>query len=191
MRLTRLYLARHGRTALNAAGLLRGRLDPELDPVGQAQAAALGEAIGHRDLRLVVASPLRRATATAGPVARAAGLDVAIDPRLVDRDYGPWAGQAQDEVTARWGSLDAAPDVEPTSEVLARALAALADAARGADGGAAVVVSHDAVNRVLLAALDPGLGEAAAVPQDTGCFNVLEWRAGDWSVLSVNDHPAA
>ena len=44
-----LYLVRHGRTAANAAGLLLGRLDPELDEVGRWQAARLGAALGPLD----------------------------------------------------------------------------------------------------------------------------------------------
>ncbi|MBO0747342.1 MAG: histidine phosphatase family protein, partial [Acidimicrobiaceae bacterium] len=57
---SRLYLARHGRTPLNAAGVLRGRLDPPLDEEGRAEAARLGSALGGVGVRLVVASPLQR-----------------------------------------------------------------------------------------------------------------------------------
>ncbi|MGH2843820.1 MAG: histidine phosphatase family protein, partial [Solirubrobacteraceae bacterium] len=37
------FLVRHGRTALNAAGVLRGHLDPPLDDVGVEEAGRLGE----------------------------------------------------------------------------------------------------------------------------------------------------
>ena len=40
---TRIYLARHGRTRLNAAGVLRGHLDPGLDAVGLFQALTRGD----------------------------------------------------------------------------------------------------------------------------------------------------
>jgi broad specificity phosphatase PhoE len=53
-----------------------------------------------------------------------------------------------------------------------------------------VVVSHDAVNRQVLAAFDAGLGDPGAIPQDNGCFSMLEWRDGSWTVLSVNERPA-
>lgn len=55
----------------------------------------------------------------------------------------------------------------------------------------AVVVSHDAVNRQVLAAFDAGLGDPGAIPQDNGCFSTLEWRDGRWAVLSVNERPNA
>ncbi len=56
-------------------------------------------------------------------------------------------------------------------------------------GASVVVVSHDAVNQEVLAALDPGLGDPADIEQDNGCFNILQWTAGGMVVLSVNEHP--
>jgi len=183
----RVYLARHGRTALNAAGVLRGRLDPELDFFGVFQARVLAIVLGNRDLRVVVSSPLRRAVDTASAVAERAGLQVAVDDRLIDRDYGPWAGKPLDAVLDRWGSLDDAPDIEPASAVLARATVALADARARAGEGAALVVSHDAVNRLLIQAIDPTRPDIEAIPQETGCFNVLDEGEGRWSILSINN----
>lgn len=186
---TRIYLARHGRTQLNADGLLRGHLDPDLDPIGSFQASALGDVVGRQPLQLVVSSPLKRAVETARAVADRAGLGVEVDQRLIDRDYGSWAGTSKKETITRWGSLDDAPGVEPASQVLARALDAITDICRSVDGGAALVVSHDVVNRLVLGALDPCLDDTDRVPQDTGCFNVLEYREDGWSVRSINNAP--
>lgn len=61
----RVFLVRHGRTSLNAAGLLRGQLDVPLDETGEAEAAALGKVFRHVPLAVVVSSPLRRALDTA------------------------------------------------------------------------------------------------------------------------------
>jgi broad specificity phosphatase PhoE len=186
---TTVYLARHGQTPLNESGVLRGLADPPLDETGQRQARRLGAALGVRSLSAVVASPLRRAMQTAAPVAERAGLEVVTDRCLVDRDYGPCTGVSKDEVVARWGSVDDAPGVEPAAAVRDRALAGLADIARRHPGGTVVVVSHDAVNRQVLAALDPGLGHPDNIPQDNGCFNTLELRDGTWTVCSVNEVP--
>jgi broad specificity phosphatase PhoE len=183
------YLARHGQTALNAAGVLRGHLDPPLDTVGQLQAVNLGIALGRHAPNLVLSSPLTRARSTAQEVAGRAGLEVEVDQRLIDRDYGRWTGRPQADVIDRWGSLDLAPGVEPAAQVLVRAWAALADATRRVDDGVAVIVSHDAVNRLLLHAVDPGLGDLDAIAQETGCYNELEYRARVWVVLCVNRLP--
>jgi len=185
-----IYLVRHGQTPLNESGVLRGWLDPSLDEVGEQQARRLGATLGPRNPVLVVSSPLRRARETAQPVADRAGLEVGIDQCLIDRDYGPWAGMSKESVVARWGSIDNAPGVESRSSVRHRALPALTGLAQRSRGAAIVVVSHDAVNRELLAALDPGLGAPDTIPQDNGCFNTLELNGDEWAVCGVNQLPA-
>ena len=144
---------------------------------------------GNYSETLVVASPLRRAIETAQPVADRAGLLVTTDQRLIDRDYGPWTGASEESVTARWGSVDDAPGVEPQAAVRDRAVAGLTDIARRHRGEAVVVVSHDAVNRQVLAAFRPDLGEPGTIPQDNGCFNILERQDETWIVLAVNEVP--
>jgi broad specificity phosphatase PhoE len=161
---TVIYLARHGQTPLNESGALRGLADPPLDEDGREQARRLGTALGPRSPSLVVASPLRRAIQTAQPVANQAGLPVTTDQRLIDRDYGPWTGANKESVTARWGSVDDAPGVEPQAAVRDRAVAGLTDIARRHRGATVVVVSHDAVNHQVLAAFRPDLGEPDTIP---------------------------
>lgn len=190
-----IYLVRHGRTALNAAGALRGDIDVPLDEVGRDEAAAVAATLAPRGPRSVTSSPLRRAVQTADAVARDAGLVTRVDPRLTDRHYGEWAGRTVEEVVGRWGSLDAAPGVEPVAEVRERALAALTDVARATSRAPWVVVSHDAVIRLALTAMDPGLGHPDSLAQHTGCFNAIECRQGaggsvSWRVLRVNEIPS-
>jgi broad specificity phosphatase PhoE len=187
--ITRIYLVRHGQTELNVNRVLRGHLDPKLDALGILQARMLGEVIGREELQLVASSPLRRAVETATEIAIRAGVEMENDPRLVDRDYGPWAGRSKEAVIAKWGSLNAAPDIEPESEVVARALDAVIDVSRRVPNGSAVLVSHDAVNRLLISKLDPRMDNGSSIPQETGCFNVIELKGNDWSVLSINNYP--
>jgi broad specificity phosphatase PhoE len=186
----RVYLARHGRTPLNAAGVLRGRLDPPLDEVGRDEARRLGRALARCRPSTVVASPLLRARETAREVADLVGLPVRTDLRLVDRGYGQWAGMRREVVERRWGSLDGAPGVEPADAVRHRAFEAMEALAREG-GGPAVVVSHDVVNRLLLSMIDPRLGDPDDIPQTTGCCNVLERGVDGWSVAAVAELPPA
>lgn len=186
----RLFLVRHGQTSLNSAGVLRGRLDPDLDATGLSEAIAVADSIGPSGLRLVVTSPLARAMETAARIAAVAGLEVEVDGRLIDRDYGPWAGKPKADLIARWRSLDEAPDVEPAAEVYARALDAFGDVAGRLRSGTAALVTHDAVLQFLLPALDPLLDQDEAIPQATGCFNVVEAQGDRWHVTEVNVRPA-
>jgi broad specificity phosphatase PhoE len=187
---TLVYLARHGQTPLNESDVLRGLADPSLDDTGWDQARGLGVTLGHRNPSAVIASPLRRAVQTAQPVAEHAGLEAATDRRLVDRDYGQCTGTSRESVIERFGSVDDAPGVEPRPAVRDRAIAGLNDIARRNQGGTVVIVSHDAVNREVLVAFDPSLGDPDAVPQQNGCFNTLEMAEGHWVVLRVNELPA-
>ncbi|HTU36621.1 MAG TPA: histidine phosphatase family protein [Acidimicrobiales bacterium] len=185
----RYFLVRHGETALNTRGVLRGRLDPELDLTGFIEAWALSEAIGRSGISLVVASPLKRATDTATHIATRAGVPVETDGRLIDRDYGSWAGKPKSDVIARWGSLDAAPEIEPAAEVFARAMDAFLDVTKRLDSGSAALVTHDAVLQLLLPALDPGLEQDSPIPQATGCFNIVEPEGDGWEVTQLNISP--
>jgi broad specificity phosphatase PhoE len=87
-----LIVVRHGRTEANAAGRLLGRLDPPLDELGRRQAAALAAAVGPVDR--VISSPLRRARETAEALAASAasGIDVEVDDRWIELDYGAFDG---------------------------------------------------------------------------------------------------
>jgi len=183
-----LYLIRHGRTALNAAGMLRGRLDPALDAIGMGEAKALGNLFAGVALVAVVTSPLERARQTASAIAATTEAPVEVDEGLADRDYGPWAGTPGDEVERRFGSLDAAPGIEAPGPFVARVtVATMATASRWTPGPLAVV-AHDAVNRAVLASLDAGLVPRGASLR-TGSWNRLDRRHGRWSASVVDAVP--
>jgi broad specificity phosphatase PhoE len=184
------YLVRHGRTGLNAEGVLRGRLDPHLDAVGHREAQALADAFSQFDVGAILSSPLLRARETSAAVAASAGVEVALDDRLSDRDYGPWAGAPPSEVCRRFGSVDAAPGVEPRDALAHRALAAVSSSIRPRGLGDLVVVAHDAVLRCLLEQLVPSLDDIDTMPQPTGSWHRLERHLGRWSAAAISALPS-
>jgi broad specificity phosphatase PhoE len=175
------YLVRHGETSLNADGRLRGLADPELNERGESQARAVAVGLANVDAGQVVSSPLRRAVHTAAAIADHAAVAHQIDDRFNDRDYGRWTGAVKSEVVAEWGSVDAAPGVEPTETVLSRSGPALDEWGAWAESRqkAVIVVTHDAVIRPLLARIAPSL-TGVSVP--TASFQVLRYDTGIWSV---------
>lgn len=182
-----LYLARHGQTTLNAEGRLRGLANPPLDDIGQAEAAALGRFLRDKGVAVVLSSPLTRAVTTAHAIADAAGVEAFADERFNDRDYGPWTGHVKADVIAEFGSVDAAPGVEPVGQVMARARPALDAVLDHYPDGAVVIVTHDAVIRPLLTSLDPELVEVLA---PTGSVNDLIRQDGHWTVVAVDVVPS-
>ena len=139
-----LIVVRHGRTAHNASGLLLGRLDPPLDELGRAQAAALAAEVGPIDR--VISSPLLRTRETA----EAFGHEVEIDERWIELDYGEYdgmpLGEVPPEIWARWrADVDFCPPGGETLRQLGvRVCAALDELAEEASvgEGTTVVVTH-------------------------------------------------
>jgi broad specificity phosphatase PhoE len=147
---TLVHLLRHGEVH-NPTGVLYGRLpDFHLSALGQQMASRVARTIGHRDITRVVASPLDRAQETAGPTARALGLEVLTDDRVIE-SANVFEGQrfsVGDSILKHpegwvhlwnpfrpsWG--------EPYKEVVARMMAAVHDARDAARGHEAVIVSH-------------------------------------------------
>ena len=95
-----LILVRHGRTSANAAGLLQGRVDNELDDVGIQQASQIAAALALGDHRpdRIVSSPLKRAHQTADATRNLLGIEMTIDERWAELDYGEWDGVPISEV---------------------------------------------------------------------------------------------
>lgn len=143
-----LIIVRHGRTAANATGLLLGRADPDLDELGLAQDAAVGVAVAAASPGRVLTSPLARARATAAAIAAACGgLDVIVDERWLELDYGEYDQMPLTDIPAdTWLRWRADPGWAPPG---GESLAALGSRVRAAcaehsavDGPPVVVVTH-------------------------------------------------
>ena len=163
----RLLLARHGRTDWNEVGRYQGQSDPPLSPVGETEAQALAERLRGAGITRILTSPLERAAATAGIVARTLGLAPPLaDDRLTELGYGAWEGLTQAEVKLRWPDLlrrwKRAPETVrfPGGEDLATVRARLDDLlasrpwetcgmGRAAHGGGVLLVTHTGPIRLL------------------------------------------
>ncbi|MFI5565777.1 histidine phosphatase family protein [Streptomyces sp. NPDC051740] len=147
---TVVHLMRHGEVE-NPDGVLYGRLAGyHLSELGRRMADRVGEHLASRDITYVVASPLERAQETAEPIAKAHGLDIASDERLIEAEnvfqgktFGIGDGALRRPANWRhvvnpfkpsWG--------EPYIEQVIRMTGALNAAKDAARGHEAVLVSH-------------------------------------------------
>ncbi len=187
-----IYLVRHGRTELNASGHVRGRrADAPLDEVGHEQADTLSRQFAQFTVGAVRSSPLQRTMATAAAIARPHELDVTIDDAMLDRDWGKWSGEIEAHVVAEYGSLDRAPGVEPTDEFTERVVGRVDELGRSDLDGPLVLVTHDAVIKVVLAALSANmLDNPNLIKLHTGCWNQLERKGDTWTALVVDATPS-
>jgi len=173
-----IYLIRHGLAAAGAEDL-----DPGLDPVGHAQAAATADAFRGRDIARLVVSPLRRTQETAAPIAEAVGVpsetrvEVAevFDPTMPSDERRQMIGPF---MASTWS-------VQP-EHLLAwrqRVLDALLELAHETPGDLVVVSHYIAIGVVIGAALR----DDRVVPvQIANCsITSLEAAAGAFSLLEA------
>lgn len=98
---TTLWLVRHGQSTWNVLGLAQGHCDQaRLTARGASQARDVASQLRDRPIGVLYASDLRRAVATAAPLAAASGLPVARAPRLRERSLGVLEGTASAAVPA-------------------------------------------------------------------------------------------
>lgn len=151
-----LVAIRHAPTEWNRARRLQGRTDIALSAEGEAAARCWRLDPAWRGYR-VIASPLRRAYQTAALLF--ADREIAIEPRLMEMDFGGWEGKSLAELRGTPGSdaesresmgLDfRPPDGESPRDVQRRIqplFAEIADAMVPT-----VIVTHKAVLRAMLA----------------------------------------
>ena len=156
------HVIRHGEVE-NPNKILYGRQPGwRLSRRGQEMAEVVGEWSKGINLGALHVSPLQRAQETAAPIARAHGIEIKTDDRLIEAAnifegksfelgsgvlkhpsawrhlYNPWKPS--------WG--------EPYEEQIARMLAAIFDANKAAQGKDAIVVSHQLPIWILRSAIE-------------------------------------
>jgi broad specificity phosphatase PhoE len=158
-----IILARHGETEWNASEIFRGRADVALNENGLRQAELLGEYLGGGKINFIYSSPLQRAVKTAEAIARTQSIDVNIVPNLIDIDCGEWQGLSLREVKDKYPEiyqdwLDTPEQVripggESLEDVRSRVVPFVENTVMKCGEGRVVLVSHRAVNKVLICAL--------------------------------------
>ena len=189
---------RHGRTALNAAGLLQGRVDEPVDAVGEVQAAAVARRLSAEiEPVALITSPLTRARQTAGILCATAGwtsLDPVVDDRWIELDYGVHDRRPASEVPAEvWHGWRTDPTFRPEGGESfgdRRVRAACEDLAGRTDGGDVVVVSHVSPIKAAVAwslGADPGVAHRSRLDQAAVCR--IEVGRNCPVLLSCNERP--
>lgn len=107
----KLYIIRHGETAMNAKGVMQGRLDEPLNENGRRLAALTGRGLRGVHFDACISSPLSRACETAQIVLRESGnaCPITFDDRLLEMDFGALESKKISEMGAVSGSFFLAP----------------------------------------------------------------------------------
>src|SRR5262245_993876 len=184
---TRLYLVRHGATALSTEDRFSGAEGVELSDEGRAQAERLRDRLRGEGISAVYSSPLSRAMDTARIVSSGwNGTPVAVDG-LREVSHGHWEGLQRKEVEERFPDEYTTWEQDPFTfapsggesgvAVLARALPALRTIISDNQGSKVLVVSHKATIRLLLCSLlgIDARGYRDRLDQSPACLNVIDF----------------
>jgi len=162
-----IHLVRHGQTSANRDGLLVGRIDPPLTELGVQQAERLGEALAASGAVRVIASPLARTRETASAIAAHLGLEVELDDRALEMDYGSWDGTPLAEVPIdAWRAWRSDVDFRPPGGESLRDVGARVGRLMGdllVDDAPVIVVTHVSPIK-------------AALTWALGASDLLAWR---------------
>lgn len=196
-----LIVVRHGETTPVRDGepvaLLGTQSDPELDPVGVAQAEAIGERLSSEEaIAAIYVTPMRRTLATAAPLASALGLTPREEPGLIEVHLGEWEGGelrrrvvARDPLARRMAAeerWDVIPGAEPAEALAARVRDAITRIAAAHPDETVVVVSHGGTIGQILA-MATGSRPFAFTAADNGSISRLVVAGERWVVRAYND----
>jgi broad specificity phosphatase PhoE len=144
-----LVLVRHAQVADCYRGICYGRSDVALGPEGLEESARLAEILSRWPIRHLVTSGAARARAMAERIAGRTGLEMTVEPALLERDFGAWEMRRWDSIYEEVGdAMDGLihepetyrpPGGETTGELRDRVLSWYA---RRPCEGLVVVVAH-------------------------------------------------
>jgi 2,3-bisphosphoglycerate-dependent phosphoglycerate mutase len=157
--MTIIWLARHAETALPT--IVHGaESDIDLGEHGRQQAVAAAPWFRALKPTVVVSSAMRRAVATAAPIAELCRVAHEIESALHERMVGPFSQRSGAEVDAVWaGTVErweagevtyAFPGMESFASIRDRVVPAFERIAGRHANGRVVVVAHGVVCKVLL-----------------------------------------
>ena len=145
--MTTIFLVRHGETVDNAAQIMQGQTQGELNEQGRSQARQVAERLSAEPVDAVVASDLHRAVETAEIIAAPHGLPVMTTPLLRERDWGSFTGRYIPDLKGEvWPD-----DIESEEALLLRARTFLLYLTTTYPDKRVVAVGHGIINKAVLA----------------------------------------
>lgn len=144
---TTLYLVRHGETFDNAAHIMQGQTDGELNETGIEQAEELCDRLRNEHFDAFIASDLKRSIETCGIIAVPHHKKVETTPLLRERDWGSLTGKYIPDLPQdpkQWPS-----DIETIAHIKARAGEFLKWVHKKYPGQTVLAVGHGIINKAI------------------------------------------
>ena len=200
--MSELWLVRHGQTDWNLERRYQGHSDTPLNATGLEQAALAAASLTAVSLTAVsltavsltgrryaaiYSSDLRRVRTTAEIIGQVLGMEVILDPRLREVNFGVWEGMLAADIEARypveWEArrLDLQhvrpPGGESVQDVADRIWPAIDELSARHSGAPLILVSHGlALATVLCRVQDAPLASARSLIPDNAQARCVEWE---------------
>ncbi len=194
---TTVLLIRHGENDWTKNHRLAGRLPGvHLNERGQQQAKSLGWRLVNSKINAIYASPLERTVETAQAIAEHHGLEIQINPNLIETDFGQYTGKFLNELTEEksWQMLQSYPsqvrfpDGESIYEMQARMVQAINQVVLRHPAETIVLVSHaDPIKVAVSHYLGLHLDLFQRIIISTASMTTLNFTPSAIHILAVND----
>lgn len=199
MKLTYLYLVRHGAVISVNGKHYIGQIEAPLSERGVEQAWALRNWLESVDFSYAYCSDLTRSERTARIVIGRRDLELHISPELREISLGEWEGGSFQEIAKRYPEQYEArgrdlenwrpPGGESFADCRSRVLPMLHKILQKSCGNV-ILVGHAGVNRLILCeALGVPVRNLMNIRQDYGCVNMIEYGDGRTRLHLLNYSP--
>jgi broad specificity phosphatase PhoE len=187
---TDIFLIRHGQTNANVDEYYMGWSDEDLNELGYHQAHCLSSRLAAQPIASIYTSPLKRAHTTASIIAEPHQLKVEALPDFIEIQLGEWQGMRREEIKRKWPKLWQQSRIDPSglrlpngesyNELTERAIRGFNMASQANQGKQIVIVTHDAIIRVLV---------AHVLRVSNSIYRRLEIENASLSLVRIIDHP--
>ena len=99
----KIYIVRHATTNFNESGNINSRYDDNLSENGKSQLSDLVKRTEKLKFTKIYSSSLKRALDTAKPIAEEHGLNIVIDDRITEVNFGKLTGKTPDDMISLYG----------------------------------------------------------------------------------------
>ena len=194
----KIYVLRHGETALNAKGVMQGWINEPLNQAGRDLAALTGQSMKAKGIRFdfCFSSPLARARETVEIVLRESGNEIPVttDDRVKEINFGDLEGKTFTEMGEAGVfffrdpfRLTGFPNGESIRDVCARTQAFLREVIARDDGKTYLIGTHGCAARAMLNFLydDPSDFWQGHAPYNCS-VNIVETEAGVPRITSID-----
>ena len=192
----KIYILRHGETALNSKGVMQGWFDEPLNENGRNLAVLTGQALKGIKFDHCISSPLIRAMETAEIVLRESEntVEIKTDDRIREMNFGDLDGRSLSEMGEEGYKFymdpfhfAGFPNGEKIQDVCNRTQSFLKELAAGDDGKTYLISTHGCAMRAMVNYLkeDPSDFWGGHAPYNCS-FTIIEAEGGKAHITDID-----